>query len=199
MFSIGETTIVQASIASGQGAFWGGPEHPGYWVYCLDNGRVAGRVFYRDGHGFRLGAVPDRSRSRPIARPFEGIDGILKTVLVGEGDRAYLKTAKAADVVTWWFYIRELVYAFPLGEFEQRPKRIAVLASFQENHKDPKHRGTLSLSGDGKTWLPVDLSAKRQGTAYVIEIPEALVGGPTLWIRMTGGSSTVGGFAFLEE
>jgi hypothetical protein len=197
VYQLPNTTIVQTMMATCSPHYWGGSQKPGYWIYCLDNGVVKGRIYRRHPHGYRTMALPDRSRPRAIPVPFAGLSPVLRTILVGQGDREYLKTAKAADVVTWWGYIRDLSYAFPKALFEAPPTRLAVLASLAHNHKDPKRRGHLFLSTDGETWQEIPLSPARNGS-YVVPIPADVQAGEAIHVRITGPGS-LGGFAFLGD
>jgi len=197
VFQLPNTTIVQTSMATCSPHYWGGSQKPGYWIYCLDNGVVKGRIYRRHPHGYRVMPLPDRSRTHPIPVPFAGLSPVLHTVLVGEGDREYLTKAKAADVITWWGYIKDLSYAFPNTLFEAPPARLAVLASLAHNHKDPKRRGHLFLSADGADWREVPLSSPSNGS-YIVLIPADVQTAEAIHVRITG-SGNLGGFAFLGE
>ena len=74
---------------------WGGPEKPGYWVYCLRDGRVAGRIYRRHEKGYRIAPLPARNHPRRIYPPFAELDNVEKKILVGAGDRKFLVSAKA--------------------------------------------------------------------------------------------------------
>jgi len=197
VYQLPNTTIVQTMMATCSPHYWGGPQKPGYWIYCLDNGVVKGRIYRRHPHGYRIMPLPDRSRPQAIPTPFAGLNPILRTILVGQGDREYLKTAKAADVVTWWGYIRDLSYAFPKALFQTPPTRLAVLASLAHTHKDPKRRGHLFLSADGETWREMPLSPAQNGS-YVVPIAADIQAAEAIHVRVTGGGN-LGGFAFLGD
>jgi hypothetical protein len=197
VFQLPNTTIVQTSMATCSPNYWGGPQKPGYWIYCLENGVVKGRIYRRFPQGYRIMPLPDRGNPRAIPVPFEGLKPVLRTVLVGDGDREFLKSAKAADVITWWAYIKDLQYAFPKTLFQTPPTRLAVLASLSHNHKDPKRRGHLFLSADGEEWQEVTLSAPRNGS-YVVPIPAEVQAADAIHVRITG-SGNLGGFAFLGD
>jgi hypothetical protein len=195
VFKLPNTTIVQTSMATCSPNYWGGPQKPGYWIYCLDNGVVKGRIYRRFPQGYRLMPLPDRSNPRAIPVPFEGLKPILRTVLVGDGDREFLKSAKAADVISWWAYVKDLQYAFPKALFQAPPTRLAVLASLSHNHKNPKRRGHLFLSPDGEAWQEVDLSSPKNG-CYVFPIPAEIQAAGAIHVRITANGN-LGGFAFL--
>ena len=197
VFQLPNTTIVQTSMATCSPNTWGGSQKPGYWIYCLANGAVKGRIYRRHPHGYRVMPMPDRSRARPIPKPFDGLHPVLYTLLIGQGDRAYLETARAADVISWWGYIKDLSYAFPRTLFEIPPARLALLASLTHNHKDPKRRGHLFLSPDGDTWQEITLASPSNGS-YVVSIPADVRAAEAIHVRITG-SGTLGGFAFLGE
>ncbi|MBT3377439.1 MAG: hypothetical protein HN742_34450 [Lentisphaerae bacterium] len=197
VFQLANTTIVQTSMATCSPHYWGGSQKPGYWIYCLDNGVVKGRIYRRHPHGYRTMALPDRSRPRPIPVPFSGLTPVIRTIFVGQGDREFLRTARAADVTTWWGYIKDLSYAFPSTLFETPPARLAVLASLSHNHKDPKRQGHLFLSPDGETWQEVSLSSPSKGS-YVISLPADIQAADAIHVRITG-SGNLGGFAFLGK
>ena len=198
VFAIGKTTIVQAAMTT-CGEVWGGPEKPGYWIYCLRGGKVVGRVFRQRDKGYRVAPLPSRDRPRPIVLPFAGLEGIEKKVFVGEGDREFLRSAKAADVVSWWGYVTDVHYAFPASLFPRQPTRIAVLADLALTNKNPKIHGHVRLSADGKTWSEVQPESSARGyTVYAI--PPAVAAAETMHVRVTGpgygGGVTLGGFAF---
>jgi len=199
ILQIGRTTVVQARMTTCNPAIWGDAEKPGYWVYGLRDGAVRCRVFRQQEKGYRLAPLPDRSQARPLAVPFGGVQGILWSLLVGDGDRQYLVSAKAADVVSWWGYLSEVVYRLPLNGLAERPASLAVLASLDHANADPAKRGQVALSTDGVAWKDVPLAAPANG-CYAVAIPADLAAGKELYVRVSGpgykGGAILGGFAF---
>jgi hypothetical protein len=198
VFRIGKTTIVQARMTTCNPNTWGDAEKGGYWVYGLRDGAVRCRVFRRPAQGYRLGLLPDRAQARALPVPFGNLEGVLWSVFVGDGDRAYLVSAKAADVVSWWGYLTEVVYRLPLTGPATRPARLAVLASLDHANPDAAKRGAVALSDDGTTWHNATLAAPLGG-CYLIDIPADLAAGKVLWVRVSGpgyhGGALLGGFA----
>ncbi len=202
VFALPKTTIVQASVVNSTAGVWGGSETPGYWAYCVRDGRVRARIFRRLGHGFRVAPMPDRSRAKPIPVAFEHSEGVLWKLLVAPGERPYLVSQKAADVETYWFYVTELTYRLPLEKTGGRATRFAVLGNFMLKDPDGSALGCLRVSGDGQTWQDVPLP-KPSESVYSCEIPTALRGGKSLYVQVRATDAmrhkpTVAGFALLE-
>lgn len=199
VFALPKTTIAQCGMTTCSPNVWGDANRPGYWVYCLRGGQVVGRVFRRNGSGYRVVPLPAREKPASLPIPFAGLNVSWK-LMIGEGDRPFLRHAKAADVVSWWTYIRELVYELPLDGLSAPPAQLAVLASLSHDQTDLGKRGHLFLSPDGKTWEEVELPAPKGG-CYLIPLSETQRKGNALQVKITfdraGGS--LGGFALCGD
>jgi Icc-related predicted phosphoesterase len=199
VFALPRTTVVQAAMTTCNLTGWGGPEKPGYWVYCLQDGTVKARIFRRYEKGYRVAPLPNRAKARPITPPFDGVDNVVKTVFVGDGDREYLVSSKAADVVSWWGYLSEVTYRFPASLFERTPTQIGILASLSHTHKDVERRGHVFLSGDGETWVEAELASPEKGV-YTVPLPDTVRASDAIHVRVTGpgykGGVSLAGFAF---
>lgn len=198
VFQVGRTTVIQARMATCNPAIWGDAEKPGYWIYGLRDGAVCCRVFRRHEKGYRVAALPERTQAMPLPLPFGGVEGVLWSVLVGDDDRQYLVSAKAADVVSWWGYLTEVVYRLPLTSLPAKPTRLAVLASLDHANADPAKRGRLALSADGTAWQDAPLAPPANG-CYSVLLPADLAAAKELYVRVSGpgykGGAVLGGFA----
>ena len=197
-FALPHTTIVQSSTATCNLTVWGGPERPGYWLYGLRAGRVCARVYRRHNKGWRSAPLAERTKARPLPEPFASTGPMAWRCLVGAGDRAFLRRHKAADAVTWWAYVTELVYAFPTELFPSPLSSLVVLAGLDHTNKDPAKRGRVYLSDDGDEWREVTPEWPSSGHA-LCRVPAGLTLDKALWVKISGpgygGGVTVGGFA----
>jgi len=201
-YQLPKTTIVQASITTCNGKIWGGSEKPGYWIYCIGGGRLRGRIYRRLGKGYRIDSPPNRSKARPIPEPFAGINQILWQVMVGHGDREYLVSQKAADVVTWWGYTKELVYGFPLAQISPAPPHLAILANLYQGSPTPAKRAAVFISPDLTGWQEMPLAEPRGG-ATLFALPPTVLQADKLYVKISGpgygGGVAVAGFALCRE
>jgi hypothetical protein len=185
-FRLPRTVLTQAILTAANPATWGA-EHPGYWVYGFTGGRLAARVFRRLGQGFALAGEPPRQEARPILLPFEGQEGMLWQVLVGEGDRPYLVEADAAWCLNYWHYGRRLVYRFPLELAGEEARHLVVVESPSSN--EPQK---YFLSPDGEDYeeaTPLD----RSGGHTRLAIPPACHAAGAVVVRLE--QCVVSGFA----
>ena len=198
VFALPKTTIVQASICNSTKGkkVWGSPEMPGYWVYCLCDGHIVARIFRKLGEGYRLQKQPNLAHAQPMPRPWDGIQGIRWKLMVGEGDREYLLSARAGDCLDWWSYVRELVYRLPLAKARGKVSRLALLAALDDT-RSPKTEKVF-VSSAGKEWTELPLGNRVQGV-YTMAIPENLRNQNDLRVKVcSGGNGIVAGFAMLE-
>lgn len=196
-FKMKDTKLVQAVITTCNAKTWGS-ESPGYWIYCLKNGQVCDRIYRKLGEGFRIDKKPDYSKAKPIPKPFEKLKNRTWTLMVGDGDRKYLVKGKGGDVVTWWAYIKELIYKLPLGEKGENASQLAILGYLGK--LGGKDENEVFFSSDGVDWEQIKIE-KPQNNAYIFNIPDKLRrSGKELYIRIIGKnhSCIVAGFAFCK-
>jgi hypothetical protein len=196
VFALPKTKIVQASVCTCNGLIWGGREKPGYWIYCVKDGRLQARIFRKLDAAYRLDAEPNLARARKIREAFDSTQNVVRKIMVG-ADRKYLVRHKAQDVVTWWAYTSELVYKFPLAGLGTKPTKVAVLASLYHQVND-KRRATVSFSADGINWTQMDLP-KPKDAVYLFDLPADVLAAENVYLKLQGpgygGGVTVGGFA----
>ena len=196
VFQLRKTKLIEHQITCGTSNLWGGPERPGYWVYCLRKGEVAGRIFRQRFQGYRTEAIPDLSHAKNVPMPFDQFDTTLWKVLVGEGDREFLVDSKANDCLSFWAYTKELVYRLPLKETGNRSKRIAMLCRYIKMH-DLHQEGQYFVSSDLKEWQEIELENEEFETLNFL-IPKTFRQAEDVYFKFTpSGEAHVGGFALL--
>ncbi|MDF1815605.1 MAG: metallophosphoesterase [Verrucomicrobiales bacterium] len=150
VFQLPKTTVAQASITCSAKGIWGDAEKPGYWLYLLQDGKVAHRVFRRIDQGFRLQPLPNRERSRTIDKPFAHTRNVVWKTLIGEADKPFLVDGKEAkDNISTWCYVRRLVYRLPIADYDA--SHVAILAAVSDRHKDGSPPASIRLSNDNST------------------------------------------------
>ena len=201
VFKLPRTHLVQLTITRCTRPGWGF-ESPGYWVFCLRNGRLAARIFRRLGRGYRIDDAPDLARATAFARPLADCGDVLKTILVGQGDQPYRVETDATDGVLDWLDVRRLVYRLPISSSDNTgkgPTRLAVLATVSRFRAKEQFR--LALSADGKNYQPLKLTKPRRNI-YTFDIPAACRGGRHLYVRILSegakSSLIVSGFAMCK-
>ncbi len=187
VFALANTTIAQISQVCSAEGIWGGPEKPGYWIYGVAQGRIACRIFRRLGHGYRVAGDISRADPQPISKPFEHARDVLWKILVGEGDRPHLVRAEAADVETFWFYVKQLTYRLPLAACPGAPRRFGVLGHLGTGKEGQPSR--VAVSADNESWQDLTLPSKAH-QVYEFEIPEALRQADSLYVRIEGEAGT---------
>lgn len=188
-----KTNVVRVVITTCNEKCWGS-EKPGYWIYCLKNGNVHSRIFRRLGKGYRLAKKPDYSKAKPIPIPFGKTQNRLWTMMVGNDDRQYLIKSKAGDVVTWWAYVRELIYKLPLSKTCNKATNLALLANLGKINIEKKNQ--VFLSFDGQNWQQQKVPKPANGV-YMFAIPEKMRKNKDIYVKVIGVNSKciVGGFA----
>jgi hypothetical protein len=173
VFQLKNTRLVEHHITCGTINIWGGPEKPGYWIYCLKDSKVVGRIFRQRFKGYRHQFMPDLTQAEKVPMPFDHLKDIRWRLMVGEGDRAYCVRARAGDCLNYWSYIKELVYRIPLSEVDNTCNTLAVLATVKAEHLQDK--GQYFFSADLKTWQEVELQNDDNALYDVLlfTIPEA--------------------------
>lgn len=192
----------------------------GFWLYGVRGGRIACRLFVAaDGlksgafgpssgtfAGWKepsVGKMPGELTDRGLLPvPFEGVDGVLWTLLVGEDDdkaRYRVEFMPQTDAGHWYFYIGRTTYRLPLGEKAPSATRVGILGALVGNRKT-KEPERIFLSSDGETWTACARPKPEKGL-YVLDIPPALRGKDWLYVRVDGfgygADSSIAGYALL--
>jgi hypothetical protein len=173
---------------------WGGPEKPGYWIYCLCNGEVTGRIFRHRTRGYRIEAKPDPAKAEIVPMPFDHLENIVWKTMVGNDDRNYLIYAKAGDCLNYWAHIQELTYRIPLKEADNRCTKIAVLCDYPKIESLYKE-GQYFLSSDLTDWQEVKPEDAKFDVLFFL-IPEKFRQSENVYFKfIPSGEAYVGGFA----
>jgi len=173
---------------------WGGPERPGYWIYCLCNGEVAGRIFKHRTQGYRIEAKPDSDKAEIVPMPFDHLDNIVWKTMVGNDDRNFLVHAQAGDCLDYWAHIKELTYRFPLKEAGNRCTKIAMLCDYPKTNT-LYQEGQYFISSDRTDWHEIKLE-DAQSDVLLFSIPESLRQSENVYFKfLPSGEAYVGGFA----
>ena len=197
IFQLKKTKLIEHQITCGTANLWGGEERPGYWIYCLRDGEVAGRIFRQRFKGYRTEGEPDLTHAQNVPMPFDHLDNILWKVFVGEGDREFLENAKANDCLNFWAYAQELTYRMPLKETGLRSTKIAMLCKYNKMH-DLHQEGQYYISSDMKEWQEIGLE-NAEFEVLSFEIPKAFRQAENVYFKFTpSGETHVGGFALLK-
>ena len=200
VFQLPKTTIAQCTHYGLpiEGRFHSGEA---YWIYCTRNGEIVARIFCDLDQGFRVGPMPDRSRTQPIPVPFGGRDDLLWSMLIGEekeGESAFVSNDGGANCQYFWFYVgKELIYRLPLDKTGNEAIRFAVLGNFF-GHRETREPIRVFASGNGEDWVETPI-VETVNSVNAFTIPEPLRSGNQLYVKIVGfgfGSDTsVGGFA----
>lgn len=167
LFLLPETVLIQHRITCGATRIWGDDERPGYWIYCLRNGEVTGRVFRRMPEGYRLQPAPEISAAIPLPIRIGTRDNAIWRCLVGENDHPYRVSVKAADCLNYWAYVKELIYKAPIRKAgSNKPVRLVLYASFKIE-ADIKRKDQYFLSKDGETWEEYSPYRTTSDSAYL--------------------------------
>ena len=196
IFQLKNTQLIEHQITCGSNKIWGGPEHPGYWIYCIRKGQVIGRIFKQQFKGYRLEPEPDLNLTEKIPTPFDHINHYLWKLMVGEGDRNFLIESKAADCLNYWAYVKELVYRIPLKYAGNRGKTIAMLT----DHKlqNLQQEGQYFLSSDLINWQEIKLKNANYDVLQ-FSIPSTFINLENIYFKFTpSGVAAVAGFALLQ-
>jgi hypothetical protein len=194
VFKLPKTKIVQTTIISSNSEK---VKAPGYWVYCLEDGKVQSRIYREINSGFRIASKPNYSKAKAIPIPFGETKNRLWTLMVGDGDRQYLVKGKGGDVVTWWAYVKDLVYKLPLSKANMQATKIALLADLGE--LDNEDANQIYFSVDGENWQEQKLSTP-VNKVYMLDIPEDMRKEQDLFVKIIGKNATCyfGGFALCK-
>jgi hypothetical protein len=196
IFQLKNTKLIEHRITCGTANLWGGEEKPGYWIYCLENGKVAGRIFRQREKGYRTEEFPNLTIAEKAPMPFDQFDNILWKIFVGEGDKKFLINAKANDCLSFWAYTKELIYRLPLNETDNHCTKIAMLCKYVKM-TDIHRSGQYFISADLRKWQEIKLNKAELETMTFV-IPESLRQNKNIYFKFAPqGESHVGGFALL--
>lgn len=174
---------------------WGGPERPGYWVYCLQDGKVAGRIFKQRTKGYRTEDFPDLTEAVNVPVPFDNLNTIFWKVFVRD-DKDYLVDADANYCLNFWAYPKKLVYRIPLKKTKNRSTKIAMLCKYVKM-KDINGPGQYFVSTSLKDWKEIELE-KAEFETMIFEIPINLRQAENIYFKfIPEGEAMVGGFALI--
>lgn len=194
VFQFPKTKLVEHLITCGTANMWGGPERPGYWIYCLSNGEVAGRIFKHRTQGYRIEAKPDLTGAENVPMPFDHLENIVWKTMVGTDDRNYLINANAGDCLNYWANIRELTYRLPLKKAGNFCTKIAMLCDYPKI-KTLYQEGQYFLSSDLTKWQEIKIE-DAQSDVLIFLIPEYFKQSENIYIKfIPAGEAYVGGFA----
>lgn len=196
IFRLKKTKLIEHHITCGTINIWGGPEKPGYWIYCLDEGRVFGRVYRQRSAGYRLEPNPKVKYAQEVPKPFDHTNNILWRIMVGEGDREYLVKSNAEDCLNYWAYVKELIYCVPLEENNNEGRRIGLLTDHRMENIN--RNGQYFISSNMKDWQEIRLSANADDV-LIFEMPKIFISRKRVYFRFTpSGEAAVGGLALLS-
>ncbi len=198
IFQLSKTKLVQHGITTGTFDMWGGPERPGYWIYCLQNGKVAGRIYRKLETGYRLEAKPDLRNAEKVHLPFDHIEDIVWKRFAGaEDEEKYLVHLKGGNCHNWWAYVKELTYRLPLKETGNSCTKIAMLCDYNKTNQI-YNEGQYYLSTDQQNWKEVR-PENIEFETFTFVIPQDLLQSENLYFKFTPkGETHVGGFALFK-
>lgn len=196
IFQLKNTRLIEHGITCGANNIWGGSERPGYWIYCLRSGQIAGRIFKQRTKGYRIEPLPDLTQARAIPMPFDNCTDIVWKLFVGEGDRNYRVEAKAENCLNYWAYVKELTYCLPLKETNNSARTIALLTDHRsQNAARPSQ---YFVSSDLQKWQEIPLEEAKE-ELLLFTIPKTLQGDEKIYFKfIPSGEASVGGFALLK-
>ncbi len=198
VFQLQKTKLVQHGITTGVHSMWGGPERPGYWVYCLQNGKVIGRIFRKLETGYRIEVEPDFSNAEKVPMPFDHLDNIVWKVFTGSiEEKKYFINTNGRHCANWWAYVSELTYRLPLKETGNNCTQFAMLCDYRATEEQLNQGGQYFLSLDQKNWKEIELENAEFETLSFL-IPEGFRNAENVFFKFTssdGMEMHVGGFA----
>ncbi len=196
IFQLKKTKLIEHKITCGSENLWGGKEKPGYWIYCLEDGKIAGRIFRQRTKGYRTENFPDLTMAEKVPVPFDQFDTILWKLFVGEGDKNFRINVKANDCLNYWAYIKEVTYRLPLKETNNRSTKMAMLCKYAKM-TDVRKPGQYFVSSNLEKWQEIKPD-KAEFETITFTIPENLRQNQNVYFKFAPqGESHVGGFALL--
>lgn len=220
IFQCKNTKLTEHGITCGADGIWGGPEKPGYWIYCLNNGQVAGRIFKQRTKGYRLEPAPDLSQARSVPMPFDNCTNIVWKYLIEKRDSKYLVEAKdslrrtwvhhffgngnylieaeAENCLNYWAYVKSLTYRLPLKDTKNTASTIAMLTNHRIENADKPDQ--YFISSDLQNWQQIPLKkAKSNENLLIFSIPQSFREDENVYFKfIPAGETSVGGFALIK-
>lgn len=198
VYQLPHTTIVQAAICNAGTGYWGSEEAPGYWIFCIRDGQIAGRIFRKIDTGFRVEPAPDTAKARPLPLPWKEVSGTVWTLFVGHSDDPYYVSHEGGRKVdTFWYNVKELTYRLPRAAAPGSVTRAGILAAIPSKILADQQ---FFLSADGINWTLIANPDQSVKSHYVLDIPPDLQQ-KEIYVRLVNPTTTtiiVGGFALLE-
>jgi hypothetical protein len=196
IFQFKNTELIEHGITCGTAGIWGGPEKPGYWVYCIEGKHVVGRIFRKRDLGYRLEPMPKIKNSKPVPMPFDNCCDIEWQLLVGENDQQYLIESKAENCLNYWAYVKELTYGLPLGKTKKPATKIAMLTDYKS--VDVNKLEQYFISSDLKNWMEISMNETKEDI-LVFDIPLKFQNTETTYFKFKPiGEAAVAGLALLS-
>lgn len=196
IYQLKNTKLIEHGITCGANGIWGGPERPGYWMYCLHNGQVVGRIFKQRAKGYRIEPIPDLTQARAVPMPFDNCTNIVWKLLVGEEDRQYLIEAKAENCLNYWAYIKALTYSLPLKETNNTATTIAMLTDHRSQNAGKP--GQYFVSSDLQNWQEIPLKEAKEDL-LLFSIPTSFQRDEKIYFKFTPSEeASVAGFVLLQ-
>ncbi len=194
VFQLENSELVEHHITCGGTNIWGGPEKPGYWIYCLEEGKVAGRIFRQMYKGYRVADCPDLTTIEKVPMPFDHLKNIGWKILVGEGDRAFFVSGEAENCLNYWAYVKELIYRIPLKQADNHCTRLAMLCNYKKS-ENRFQEGQYFMSLDLTHWEEIKPD-EAKNEVFDFLIPVDFRPADSVYFKFTPlDEAYVGGFA----
>ncbi|GJM27432.1 MAG: hypothetical protein DHS20C17_00670 [Cyclobacteriaceae bacterium] len=196
IFKLKNTKLIEHRITCGTIRIWGGPEKPGYWIYCLHQGEVVGRIFKQRTEGYRIESLPELTSAQAVPIPFDNCDSLIWKILVGEGDRTFLIESKAEDCLNYWAYVKSLTYRLPLIDTNNLATKLAVLAEHQSDNVGKPGQYWVSLNLED--WQEIPLQEAKVDL-LILPIPSVFQKTKNIYFKfIPSGEAAVAGFALVK-
>lgn len=183
-----------------------------YWIYCIANGQLAGRIQRRSDGLLEPEAIPeDFGKLNAILQPFEAASGkLLVRALLGQDDSIQIQESVGGNCQTYFFYLRSLTLEIQIPDVMAAaglPRRLAILGNLQSrlNRKPRANENTerkVFLSAGGEEWVPVKFTPLQEGSLHWVELPEALRTARRLRVRVESlgflANDTLAGVAIFD-
>jgi len=208
-FQLPKTAITEWTHIRAGGAGFKSNVGPSWWVYCVEEGRITGRIQRcMDGRIVAQAvAAPNGKNLRPIIAPFSRVqEKCLVRALLGEDETYELVTCKGGNCGSYFFYLKSATFKIhvPSGV---KPGKMAVLGNLNSGFNGTPKPGVdqkrhISLSSDGENWEEVPFGERTKDFLYWLEIPAKFQTVPELYVRMDApgmaANDVLAGFGLYE-